>query len=117
MPDRMTEWLAVKTDALQLGQTPCRNSRGAPTLIDFAMGTSGGTSRRYRRRFYEPNYSFAAQIVAKVSTRPNKQGPQVVESIDAQMRASNVLGARGRGVQIAPPRPIESVVYGHLGRP
>lgn len=30
MPDRMTEWLAVKTDALQLGQTPCRNSRGAP---------------------------------------------------------------------------------------
>jgi hypothetical protein len=47
MPDRMTEWLAVKTDALQLGQTPCRNSRGAPSRVapwkdraDFAAGTS-----------------------------------------------------------------------------
>jgi hypothetical protein len=51
MPDRMTEWLAVKTDALQLGQTPCRNSRGAPEGVapwkdwaDFAAGTSIRTS-------------------------------------------------------------------------
>src|ERR1035437_6416748 len=68
----------------------------APTLIDFAIGTSGRTSSWYRRRFYKPNCSFAVQIVAKVSTRPNKQGPQVIESIDAQMRASNALGAGGR---------------------
>src|ERR1035437_193431 len=33
------------------------------------------------------------------------------------MRVSTCLGRRGSGVQIAPPRPIESVAYGHLGRP
>ena len=74
----------------------CCNNMCAPTLIDFAIGTSGRTSSWCRRRFYKPNCSFAVQIVAEVSTRPNKQGPQVVESIDAQMRASNVLGAGGR---------------------
>src|ERR1017187_3866958 len=75
----------------------------APTLIDFAIGTSGRTSSWYRRRFYKPNCSFAVQIVAKVSTRPNKHGPQVIESIDAQMRASNALGAGGRAFKS--PRP------------
>src|ERR1017187_2228424 len=89
-----------------LGQTPCRNNMCAPTLIDLPIGTSGRTSGWCRRRFYKPNCSFAVQIVAKVSTRPNKQGPQVVESIDAQMRASNVLGAGGRAFKS--PRPDHS---------
>src|SRR5664280_1683391 len=81
----------------------CRDNMCTPTLIDFAIGTSGRTSSWCRRRFYNPNCSFAVQIVAKVSTRPNKQGPQVVESIDAQMRASNALGAGGRAFKS--PRP------------
>src|ERR1039457_2319344 len=72
----------------------------APTLIDFAIGTSGRTSSWFRRRLYKPNCSFAVQIVAKVSTRPNKQGPQVVESIDAQMRVSTCLGRSGSGLAV-----------------
>src|SRR5450755_4043087 len=80
----------------------------APTLIDFAIGTSSRTSRWCRRRFYKPNCSFAVQIVAKVSTRPNKQGPQVIESIEAQMRASNALGAGGRAFKS--PRPDHTQV-------
>src|ERR1019366_9437185 len=50
-------------------QRPCRNNICAPTLIDFAIGTSGRTSSWCRRRFYKPKGSFAVSIVAKVSNK------------------------------------------------
>src|ERR1035441_7304078 len=48
-------------------------------------------------------HSFPTRLSSDL--RLNRQSPQVVESIDAQMRGSTCLGRRGSGVQIAPPRP------------
>jgi hypothetical protein len=104
----------------------CARNRSDRRSVDVVLGLGGPASidpemnsQRVLQRDLQLKSQSGIQICSwfpQNSTNLNRQGLQLTESIEAQMRVSTCLGRKGTGVQIAPPRPIALFAVSSFGR-